>query len=203
MTRPLATTSAPTMGLGCVRPRPRSASVSAFRMSSSSERLLLLALALVDQLLELAHELAHVLERPVHRGEPYVGDLVEAAQLPHDRFAHEGGRDLLLAHFLKTPLDAVDDGLDLLGGDGAFAARQLHAGNDFLPVEGLAAAVLLHHHGEDLFHPLVSGEAALAAEAFAPPPDHGPLIGEPRVDHLVVLRWAEGALHFRLRSRFA
>src|SRR5256885_1974458 len=123
MTRPPATTSAPTMGLGCVRPRPRSASVSAFRMSSSSEGLFLLALALVDQLLELAHELAHVLERAVHRGEPHVGDLVEAAQLPHHRLAYEGGRDLLLTDLLEAPLDAVDDGLDLLGGDRPLAAR--------------------------------------------------------------------------------
>src|SRR5437879_5302298 len=140
MTRPPETTSAPTMGLGCVRPRPRSDSVSAFRMSSSSEGLLLLALALVDQLLELAHELAHVLERPVHRGEPHVGDLVEAGELPHHRLADEGGRDLLLAHLLKAALDAVDDGLDLLGGDGPLAAGQLETGDDLLPVEGLAAA---------------------------------------------------------------
>src|SRR5256885_9444089 len=201
MTRPPETTNAPTMGLGCVRPRPRSASTRASSMSCSS--LLLLALALVDQLLELAHELAHVLERPVHRGEPHVGDLVEAGELPHHRLADEGGGDLLLAHLLEAALDAVDDGLDLLGGDWPFAAGQLQAGDDLLPVEGLAAAVLLHHHGKDLFHPLVGGEATLAGEAFAPPPDHGPLVGEPRVDHLVVLRWAEGALHFRLRSRFA
>src|SRR5437868_9677222 len=181
MTRPPETTNAPTMGFGCVRPRPRSASTRASSMSCPS--LLLLALALVDQLLELAHELAHVLERSVHRGEPHVGDLVEAGELPHHRLADEGGRDLLLAHLLKAALDAVHDGLYLLGGDGPLAAGQFQAGDDFLPVEGLAAAVLLHHHGKDLLDPFVGGEAALAAEAFAPAADHGPLVGKPRVDH--------------------
>src|SRR3954470_15972606 len=104
------------MGLGWVRPRPRSASESASSISFSS--LFLLALALVDQLLELAHELAHVPEGPVDRREAYVGDLVEAGELPHHGFAHEGSGNLLVAHLLQPAFDAVDDGLDLLRGDG-------------------------------------------------------------------------------------
>src|SRR5256885_10686521 len=132
MTLPRETTSAPTIGLGCVRPRPCSASTSASSMSRSSgegllppSELLLLALALVDQLLQLAHELAQVLERTVHRGEAHVRHLVEARQLAHHRLADHAGGDLLLAHLLQPPLDAVDDGLDLLGPDRPLLAGEL------------------------------------------------------------------------------
>src|SRR5205807_1058775 len=88
-------------------------------------------------------------------------------------------------HLLQAALDPVDDRLDLLGGDGSLLAGELDAGDHLLPIEVLAAAVLLHHHGQDLLDPLVGGEAALAAEAFAPPPDHRALVGEARRRPLV------------------
>src|SRR5712671_4287418 len=208
ITSPFDTTSAPTTGFGWVRPRPSSASATASSMSRSSRdgplragELLLLALALVDQLLQLAHELAQVLERAVHGGEADVRHLVEPGKLAHHRLADEARGHFLFAELLEPTLDAVDDRLDLLGGDGPLLAGKLDAGDHFVAIEVLAAAVLLHHHREDLLHPFVGGEAPLAAQAFAPPPDHRALVGETRVDDLVLQLGAERAFHVMRSGR--
>jgi hypothetical protein len=104
---------------------------------------------------------------------------------------------------LEAPLDAVDDRLDLLRRDGPLLTGELDPGDHLLPIEGLAAAVLLHHHGEDLFDALVGGEAPFATEALTAAPDDGTLVGEARVDDLVLELGAERALHERCPSLFA
>ena len=65
----------------------------------------------VQQVLQLAHELADVAEVAIHRGEPHVGDLVEPLQLLHHERADFGRRDLLLRPLLQRGLDAIGDRL--------------------------------------------------------------------------------------------
>src|SRR5262249_48377095 len=143
----------------------------AARRLLAANRLLAVALApaLLDQLLQLLHELADVLERAVDRREAHVGDGIEAVQLTHHRLADDRALQLALAAPLQAALDAFDDRLDLLHRDRPLLARPLQPGDDLHAVEGLAPAVLLHHHRQRVFGALVGGEAAMALEALAPP----------------------------------
>src|SRR5689334_15399506 len=97
--RPRRTTTAPTGGFGLVRPSPRRARATARAMKrASSSRIGRSAPArlagafrapLFDQLLQLVHELADVLERAVDGREADVRDGVEAVQLAHERLPDE------------------------------------------------------------------------------------------------------------------
>src|SRR5262249_25269111 len=120
----------------------------------------------LDQVLELAHELADVFERPVHRREAHVCHLVELVQLAHDCFTNHRARDFLLTAFLQRLLDAVGGLLDGRDADRPFLARLLQTGDDLETVEQLAAAVLLDHHRQHLFDALVRREASFAVEAL-------------------------------------
>ena len=52
--------------------------------------------AVLEQILQLRHELLHVLEVHVHGCEAYVRDLIELLELVHDHFADFGGSQLAL-----------------------------------------------------------------------------------------------------------
>src|SRR5687767_1546302 len=69
----------------------------------------------------------HVREAAVDRGEADVGDLVELAQLLHHHLAQPAGIDLALAEREHLLLDALDGGIDELGGDRALVQRALEA----------------------------------------------------------------------------
>src|SRR5262245_8501863 len=137
--------------------------------------------------LELAHELRDVLELPVHRREPHVGDVVEALQLAHDEVA-----DRLRPHLAVVPpeevaLDLGDDVVDHLDGHGPLLAGHAQAGPDLLAVERLAAAVLLDHVEDAFLELLLRGEPALAGEALPATPDDAAVTGGARIDHAVVV----------------
>src|SRR5512139_1543862 len=148
-----------------------------------------------DERPDLLDELAHVLELPVHRGEPDVRHVVHREQLRHHPLPDPDRGDLLLRGRLELHLEGVDEMFDGGVADGALLARLEDAGEDLLPVERLAAAVPLDHQGELLLDPLVGGETALAGEAFPPSPDHVAVLTRPGVDHLVVVVAAPGAPH--------
>src|SRR5688500_13434366 len=148
-----------------------------------------------QKILELAHELAHIAERAIHRREADVGDLVQPLQLLHDDGADFLGAHLFLGAILERRFDLVGDALDGRDADGTFFARLEQTGDELLPLEALARAVLLDHHVRDLVDPLVTGEAAAAVEAFAPAADDLPFLALPRVDDLVAEMTAERTLH--------
>src|SRR5262245_22423141 len=93
-----------------------------------------------EKVLELAHELAHVAERAIHRRKAYVGDFIEALQLlHHDR------PDLLCTHFLfrtilEPRLDLVSHRFDRGDADWALLARLEQARHELLTLEPLARA---------------------------------------------------------------
>jgi uncharacterized protein len=149
-------------------------------------------------LLNFVDELFGVVELPVHGGEPDIGDFVEFAELAHDQFA-----DLLPGHFTAVFVfefghDALGDGVDFLGADGAFFAGAFDAAPEFATVEFLVvAAAFLDAHGlvENLF---VRREAGPAIEAFTTTTDGGSVRTAAGVDHLVILCAAFRASHSRL-----
>ena len=102
---------------------------------------------------------------------------------------------LLFAGLLKLLLDVVDEVFDLRQRDGALFTGGADAGDDLVVVERLAPAVALHDHRQDLFDPLVGGEALRAGVALAPATDHLAVLGQARVDDLVLAVRAERALH--------
>src|SRR3989442_1503959 len=106
--------------------------------------------ALRDQVLQLTHELVHVAERAVHRGEAHVGDGVERVQLAHHGLADRAAGDLPLAALLELALDLVDQGLDGVDRDRALLAGALEPVHDLGALEGLPPAVLLDHPAQRL-----------------------------------------------------
>ena len=144
---------------------------------------------------ELLDEVVDVLELAVDRGKADVRHLVELPQLVHHEPADFRGRDLALGPVLQRRLDAVSHRLDR-----GEAHRTLLAGleqprHQLLPLEALAAAVLLHHHVRDLIDPLVAGEPPAAVEALAAAADDLALLALARVDDLIAEMSAERALH--------
>src|SRR5436853_543278 len=93
--------------------------------------------ALRDQVLQLTHELVHVAERAVHRGEAHVRDGVERVQLAHHGLADRAAGDLPLAALLELALDLVDQGLDGVDRDRALLAGALEPVHDLGALEGL------------------------------------------------------------------
>src|SRR5688572_17202112 len=148
-------------------------------------------------LLQLAHralEVLDVLEALVDGGEPQVGDVVEQPQPLEHGQAEALARGLgalttdLLLHLGGQRRDRAL--LDRAVGDGA-----LDAGGELVAVERLALPRPLHDHQRDLLEPLVGRPPAAADEALAPAADRRAVLGQPRVDDLVVDSLAERAPH--------
>src|SRR5215208_6859804 len=148
-----------------------------------------------EEILELAHELAHVTERAIDGGKAHVGDLVEALQLLH----HDGpdffGAHLLFRTILESRLDLVGHRLDGGDADRPLLTRLEEARHQLLPLEPFARAVLLDHHVRNLVDPLVAGEPAPAVETLAAAANHFALLAFARVDDLIAEMCAERALH--------
>src|SRR5688572_28263830 len=140
-------------------------------------------------------EVVRRLEAAVDRGEADVGDLVELGELAHHEVADARGRNLALAERAQALDDAIDRALDVVGGDRALAQREHHAAHQLVAVEVGAAAVLLHETRHLQVDPLVGGEALLALHALPATANRVHLEVGPGVDHLGVLRAAEGTFH--------
>src|SRR4051794_4158304 len=94
-------------------------------------------------------------------------------------------------------LDLDPEGLEPLVGDRPVLARRPETGDDLGPIERLALTRPLHHHERRLLHPLERGETTSALEAFAAPADGAAVVGQTRVDDLVIDARAAGAAHAR------
>ena len=68
-------------------------------------------------------------------------------------------------------------------------------GQDLLPLEFLAAAVLLHHHVGNFVDALVGGEALFALQTLAAAADGLAFLAFARIDYFVVFKATERALH--------
>jgi hypothetical protein len=132
---------------------------------------------------------------PVDRCEPHVGDLVELLQLFHDERADFVRADFFLGAFLQRALDAIGDRLERGDADRPLFARLEQPGDELLPLEALARAVLLHDHVRNLVDPLVTREALAAAETFPATTDDFALAALARVDNFIAEVRTVGTLH--------
>src|SRR5688572_9389986 len=140
-------------------------------------------------------EIVHALEAAIDRGEAYVGDLVELAQLAHHHAAEAPRVHLALAQRQHILRDGRYGLVHHLRRHRPLVQRPHEAGAELVEVELGTAAVLLHHLRHPQLDRLVGGEALAAGRALAPAPDAVPFVAHPRVDDLRVGGRAERALH--------
>src|SRR5690606_20979837 len=129
------------------------------------------------------------------RGKADVGDLVELVELVHHHVADLARRHVAHAEREQSLDDALDRGVDVLGGHRALVQREPQAKHELGAAELGAPPVLLDHLRQPQLEGLVGGEALAALRAAATAPDAGALLVHARVDHLGIGRVAEGALH--------
>src|SRR3990172_5363204 len=88
--------------------------------------------AFIEKFLQLIHEFVDVLEGPVHRREPHVGDLIQVVKFLHDPFADHLAGDLALPPFDHHLLDLPHHFLLVGDTDGTLLAGLLNAAQDLL-----------------------------------------------------------------------
>jgi len=150
---------------------------------------------LIMEELRQLDQVAYVRFASVYRDFKDEGDLVHLADVPHDQSADELAGNLAIELVGDLVLDARDDLLQRVDGDRPFFAGPHQSGQDLAPLERLAGAVLLDHPDGRFLDPFVGGVAATAREAFAAAADGKSVGAGPGVDHAVVIRLAERALH--------
>src|SRR5690349_14862427 len=104
----------------------------------------------IQQIFQLGHELADVAEVTIYRREPDVGDFIKSPQFVHHKSADFAGAHLALGLLLQRGLDAVGDRLERGDAHRPLLAGLQQPGQQLLPLEALAAAVLLDDHVRDL-----------------------------------------------------
>src|SRR5262245_62174997 len=149
----------------------------------------------VEEIVQLAHELADVAELTVHGREAHVGDLVQLLQLLHHEAAHFRGGDFPLGPLLQRALDAIGDRLERGDAHGPLFARFQQPGHQLLPLEPFTRPVFLDHHIWDFVDALVAREPLAAVEALASPANRLSFFRLARVDDLVSEMPAVGTLH--------
>src|SRR6202521_1150900 len=150
---------------------------------------------ILQQVLQLAHELLHILEVHVHRRESHIRDLIQLFQPVHDHFADFGGGQLAVRGLLHHTFDFIHDSFELGSGHGTLFARFQKSLQNLLPLEALATPILLNDHVGNFVDAFVGCEPAAALQALATPPNRIAEAALPRVDHLVVNLRAKRTLH--------
>src|SRR5260370_7568599 len=151
--------------------------------------------AILQQILQLAHEFLDVLEIHVHAREAHVRNFVELLQAVHDHFADFGGGQLALGGFVHDAFDFVNDAFKLGRRHRPFFAGFQQALQNFLALEAFATAILLDDHVGNFVDALVGGEAASTFEAFAAAANGVAAAAFARINHLVVYVRTERAFH--------
>src|SRR6266849_3187769 len=151
--------------------------------------------AILEQILQLAHEFLHVLEVHVHRRKSHVRDLIQFLETVHDHFADFRGGQLAFRGLVHHAFDFIHDGFQLGGGHGTFLARFQKSLQNLLPLEALAPPVLLDDHVRNFVDAFVGCESAATLQALAPAADGVTAAAFPRVDHFVVNMPAKRTLH--------
>ena len=149
----------------------------------------------LQQIFQFGHEFLHVFEVEIDRGEPYVSDLIVAAQTVHDELADFAGFALPFGGLDDEGLRFIDDLLELADGHRTFFASAHEAVEHFLAVKTFAAAVFFHHHVGDFVDALVGGKALVATLALATPANGVCFFAFTRIDDSILRETAIGAFH--------
>jgi len=147
-----------------------------------------------SHLFQFAFEFPDVLEPPIDRREPNIGDLVQRFQLLHHHLSDEPRRDFRVLQPLAGVLHLADEPVNRFSRDGALGQGDIHPATQLLPAERLAPTILLENYQRNLSL-FVGRITPLAAEAFPPPPDCRAVADDARVHYPVVEVIAEGAFH--------
>src|SRR6185295_18226545 len=105
------------------------------------------------------------------------------------------GGDLALTEAFQLTHDLRHHLLDALRLDRALSERDRQRADQLVAVERRAAAVALDNDKLAQLHALEGGEAEIARQADAPPPDRGGILGGTRVLHLGVQRRTTRTAH--------
>jgi hypothetical protein len=148
-----------------------------------------------EEVFEFLLELADVFEVAVDAGETDVGYGVYVFEARHDELAEGGGGSFALGTIDDEGFGGVDDFLHLGYGDFALLAGVEKAGENFLAVEFLAAAVFFHDHIRDFVEAFVGGEAFIATFTFAAAPYGVGVLAFTAIDNLVLSKGAKRTFH--------
>src|ERR1035437_3608030 len=147
------------------------------------------------QVLQFIEERLLVLKIAIHRRESYIGDLVQVAEVLHQKFSYIYSRYLPVRGVADLRFHPVDQ-----FGEPRHAHRTLFAGlqqsaEHLLAVELLAPAILLDHHIRDFINSLIRGVAAGAFQALAAAANGIAFLAFAGVDYLIMQMIAKWTLH--------
>src|SRR5262249_34863546 len=112
-----------------------------------------------------------VLKFKINRREPYVCNLIERLEAPHDYFADPGGGKLAVWRVLHDLFHLIDDCFKLAGRNRTLFAGAKGSCEYFVAVKNLTLAVLLDTHVGNFVDAFVRREPPRAFQAFAAPAD--------------------------------
>ena len=124
-----------------------------------------------------------------------VGDFIQVFELLHYEFSDELAVAFLLHGVVETAFDVVDDLLHVSVGDRALLACADDSVQELVPVESLAAAVLLDNHEDHFFDLLIGCEPSAAFLAFTSSSDSTAILGVTGIYDLAVFVFTIRALH--------
>src|SRR5712691_2309446 len=143
--------------------------IPTFFMETPRREIELLFNAILQQILQLAHEFLHVLEVHIHRRKSHVRDFVQLFQPVHDHFADFRGGQFAFGGLLHDAFDFIHNRFELRRRHRTFFTSFQEPLQNFLPFETLAPPVLLDDHVRDFVDALIRGEPPAAFQALAPP----------------------------------
>src|SRR5262249_55557873 len=136
---------------------------------------------LAGELTEHRFEVLCFAKIAIDGSEADIGHIVELAQVFHHDLADRLGGNFGFAAAFELAHDGRDHLLDPLGIYRAFAQRYLQRAHQLVAVERHAAAIALNDGEFAKLHPLEGCEAKIAGDTYAPPADHGGVLGRTRV----------------------
>src|SRR5216683_1782027 len=113
----------------------------------------------------------------------------------HNHLADFRSGQLALGGFVYHAFDFVHDRFELRCRYRPLFASLQQSLQNFLAFKAFAPSILLDHHVRNFVNPLVSGESALAFQAFAPTPNAVAGASFTRIDYLVIQIPAERTFH--------
>src|SRR5215469_9011597 len=151
--------------------------------------------AILQKIFQLGHEFLHVFEIHINAGEAYVRNLVQLLQAMHDHLANFRGRQFALRSLVHHAFNLIHDSFQFRRGHRPFFAGFEQSLQNLLPLEALAASILLDDYVRNFVDTFISREAAGAFQAFAATANGISRSAFARIDYLVIEMRTERTFH--------
>jgi len=125
-------------------------------------------------------EIFQISKRPIDRGEPKIGNLIEGAQRPEDRKPNVMASHLSRASGSNCLLDVARQQSEIVIADRPTLAGLAHTDDHLAPAERLGDPRALHDRERDC---LSCGEAFATLGALPASTDRSAILGRTRVDN--------------------